>query len=398
MNLAAIVPKTWQPAPRVLGNLNISGWIPGGQHDKIDIHLSSDEYKNVAERDAARMLGYFTQKLQDAGFPWSLYDCTVDGEKVTSGKAISEIEALRKLRNNEHVLFQPMRNLQLNLSSESLGALAAAGAVGGQDMTHMTRVANFTKTAQVSPGSQGYELKFGAPVVVSTAGQLKLLYEMYNPEVKINENNAVGKAAHQLSYFTKETMGSPYPWRFFKESTENKIVRMARAAVPGLAGGALVGAGIGGMLGAPIALFTGNWTVAKTLATYGGMIGGAYKFFDSARTAAKGTPINAVEALSRVLDGQGVIFQETTMRSVGVPIIGKISWFSDHGEGSVISNPAELDTFFWMQNQAAKMPGTDPKKEEPKPAPPQVIVIQDNRSYEQTNLDVYPTREPRDRW
>jgi len=72
---------------------------------------------------------------------------------------------------------------------------------------------------------------------------------------------------------------------------------------------------------------------------------------------------------------------------VGVPIIGKISWFSDHGKGSNIASASELETFYYMQNQAAKMPGKP--EEKPKPTPPQQIVviqdnrIQDNRSYHQ---------------
>ena len=123
----------------------------------------------------------------------------------------------------------------------------------------------------------------------------------------------------------------------------------------------------------PVGLFAGNWDVLKTLVTYGAVAGGAYKGLDSARVATKGVAVNAVEGLERVLEGKPVVLQQTQMRSVGVPIVGKVSWFSDYGKGSTIASTTDLDTFYYMQNQAAKLPSEkeEPKKEEPK----QPIVI-----------------------
>ena len=101
----------------------------GNQASSIDVFLDSDEYKNISERDAAKMLGYFTQAMQNQGFPWKLQVSSKEGlqGKLTGTKTLSDLEALRRLQKEEPVLFQPMRNLQLDLSSDSLGAIAAAG-------------------------------------------------------------------------------------------------------------------------------------------------------------------------------------------------------------------------------------------------------------------------------
>ena len=118
----------------------------------------------------------------------------------------------------------------------------------------------------------------------------------------------------------------------------------------------------------------------------GGLSGG----YESARTSLKGTPINAVEALEGVLNEKEVIFQESRARSVNVPILGKISWFSDQGEGSKIQDTEQLNTFYYMQSQTelpkAKAPSKKKKAEKPASAPVTIIDqsihyhIQDNSS------------------
>jgi hypothetical protein len=66
------------------------------------------------------------------------------------------------------------------------------------------------------------------------------------------------------------------------------------------------------------------------------------------------------------------------MRSVGVPILGKVSWFSDRGKSSTVANGAELDTMFYLQNQAAKI--ELPAKPEP-PKPPTTVIIDQSQHY-----------------
>ena len=275
---------------------------------------------------------------------------------------ISELEAMDRLKAGQPVFLEPMRNLNLSINADSLGALAAAGTLSGAaSLDGVSKVANFSKDAKVG-ANNGIELKFGAPILVSSYSELKLVFQMYNPDEKVADKNPVANAAHQLSSFTKK-MGSTYPWRFYKKADDNTIARVAKASAKQGFSGALVGVALGGMIGGPIGLFTGNWSVLKILATYGGMIGGGYAALDAGRVAAKGESINVVEALERITQGKEVMLQETVMRSVTVPFLGNVAWFTDRGKGSSVSSVGTLDRLYWMLNPDKQ----EEKKEEPKP-------------------------------
>ena len=59
-----------------------------------------------------------------------------------------------------------------------------------------------------------------------------------------------------------------------------------------------------------------------------------------------------------------------------LPVVGKISWFADHGKGSSINSVEDLNTFYYMQS-GAELPKAPvaPKKAEP-PAPTVLVVDQ----------------------
>src|SRR5690606_933344 len=137
-------------------------------------------------------------------------------------------------------------------------------------------------------------------------------------------DNSIGKAAHQLTYFTQKTLGGAYPWRFYAKADDNVVSRVLKAALRRGAAGALVGAGLGAVVGGPVGLFTGSWVALKTLAGFGALAGGLFGAVDASRVAAKGVELNAVQTLESVLEGKPVTFQETQMRSIGVPVLGKI--------------------------------------------------------------------------
>lgn len=346
----------------------------GATDDKIEIDLSGEEYKNISDRQAGQMLGYFTQKMKDLGFPWRLKTAEDNHGVMRMRGAISELEAMDRLKAGQPIFLEPMRNLNLSINAESLGALAAAGTLSGAaSLDGVSKMAAFSKDAKVG-ANNGIELKHGAPILVSSYAELKLVFQMYNPEEKVADKNPVARSAHQLSSFTKK-MGTTYPWRFYKKADDNAILRVAKSSTKAGMSGALVGAALGTMIGGPIGLFTGNWSILKILATYGGMIGGGYAALDAGRVAAKGEPINVVEALERITQGKEVVLQETVMRSVTVPFLGNVAWFTDRGKGSSVSSAGTLDRLYWMLNPDKQ----EEKKEEPKPAPPdnkkvQVIV------------------------
>jgi hypothetical protein len=390
MNSLPASPPLRAPAPPPRGLLDsarekVSLLVEPSFGRQIHVHLEGEGYQNIDELQAARMLGHFTQKMQEQGFPWRLY---VPAQKglLRRGRPLSEMEALARLKRGEPVLFEPRRMLQLDLSPDSIGALATVGSLGGADTSSVGKVAAFSKNSRVAPGSQGIELSYGTPVTVSSFGELKLLHELYNPDARVDESNRVSKAAHQLSYFASRTLGHMNPWRFYKPGEGSRAARMVRAAARQGLAGALVGAGLGLMIGGPLALLARNWDLLKTLVTLGAGVGGAYMAVDAARVAGKGEPINAVETLERLLEGQPTTFQETQLRSVGVPILGKISWFSDYGQGSSLRGPEDLNTFYYMQDQTARLPEPpEPPRPQP-PAPPQVIIVVEGDHYQQVNV------------
>lgn len=349
----------------------------GNQASSIDILLDSGEYKNIPERDAAKMLGYFTQAMQNQGFPWKLQVSSKEGlqGKLTGTNTLSDLQALRRLQKEEPVLFQPMRNLQLDLSSDSLGAIAAAGTAStGQDMASMNRLATLTKNTRVTPGSQGVELRHGEPVLVRNLSELKLLYQMYNLEEKVVSKDQVGQAAHQLSYFNQQA--GDYGWRFYQKEDTGNAGRIAQAMYRNAIRGAAMGVAAGSMVGLPIGVLTQSLHNGLMTLGVGALAFGIYGAVEGARTAAKGKPLNTVQALDKVLKGSPLEVQETQMRSIGVPVVGKISWFSDRGKACTIEGPKELDTLFWMQNQAAK-----PEDPPAQPPPPTTVVLDHSQHY-----------------
>lgn len=350
----------------------------GGKASSIDVFLDSADYKNIDERNAAKMLGHFTQGMQAQGFPWRLKVASKEGlqGKLQGTQELSDLDALLRLQKGESVIFQPMRNLRLDLSSDSLGALAAAGTAAGTDVASMNKLATVSKNTKVTAGNQGFELRFGEPVEVKNLAELKLLHQMYNPAVQPDSKNPVAQAAHQLSYFNQQE--GDYGWRFYQKDEGGATPRIAKAFYKNALRGAAMGAAVGAMIGAPIGLFTQslNTFLAATGIAAGGFA--LYGGVDGARTAAKGKPLNTVEALQSVLNEKPVQVQETQMRSIGVPILGKVSWFSDRGKSSTVANGAELDTMFYLQNQAAKI--EQPAKPEP-PKPPTTVIIDQSQHF-----------------
>ena len=347
------------------------------KYDKLNVHLDSPEYQNVKDLEAANMLGHFTQTMQNNGYPWKLRaaESLSDGG-FKKGGTISDLEALQRLKKGEPVLMQPMRDLQLDLSSGSITAIAAAGSVASTNMTGLSKVASYSKNAQVSAGSQGLSVKFGEPVVIEDFSQLKLLHQMYDPGDKIKSTSETAKAAHQFSYFTQKTVSSAYPWRFYQKDDSNMFLRVAKHTTKGALTGAAVGGALAGAFGAIMALGFRDLSYLTGAAAIGAGIGGVSGAYDSARTSMKGTPVNAVEALEKVLNDEEVIFQESRARSINVPIMGKISWFSDQGKGSKINNPDELNTFYYMQSQDELPKAEEPKKkEEKKPEMPTITIL-----------------------
>lgn len=356
-----------------------------GRYDKLDIHLDQPEYQNVPDLAAARMLGHFTQTMQNQGYPWKLHAAEPAGDQgFKKGALVSDLEALARLKNGKALLLQPMRDLQLDLSSGSLTAVATAGTLAGGQLAPLGTVADYSKNTQVSAGSQGISLKFGEPLVINSYAELKLLNQMYDSEQKIQGGSVTAKAAHQFSYFTQKTVGSAYPWRFYRKDDGNPLLRVGKSTAKGLLSGAAVGAALTGVVGGILALGFRDPSYLWGAAAIGAGLGAVRGGYDAAQTSLKGNPINAVEALEQVLSNQEVMFQESRARSIGLPIVGKISWFADHGKASSINSVEELNTFYYMQSGAEPPKAPEPKKQE-SPAPTVLVLDQSTHHHYQTS-------------
>lgn len=346
-------------------------------YDRLELHLDQPEYQNINNLEAANMLGHFTQTMQAAGYPWEMRSTETDAKGHTKkGPKISDMDALLRLQAGKPVLFQPLRDLQLDLSSGSLSAIAAAGSVASTSFGGLTKVATYSKDAQVSAGSQGFSIKNGEPVVIENLAQLKLLHQMYDPAEKIEGKSETAKTAHQFSYFTQKTVGSAFPWRFYVKDGSNTFVRVAKHATKGAAAGAVAGGLAGLAVGGILAWGLSNFDFVKGGLSIGAAAGAAIGGLKAAQASSKGSPVNAVQALEHVLNKEEVVFQETRARSVNVPLFGKLTWFWDQGQGSSIQTPEQLNTFYYMQSQdELPKPAEPKKKEEPKTAPTTVTIL-----------------------
>lgn len=370
-------------------------------YDRLEVHLDQPEYQNVEDLEAANMLGHFTQTMQNAGYPWELRSAeTTKKGGLKKGDKLGDLDALNRLKNGQPVLFQPLRDLQLDLSSGSLSAIAAAGTVASTDLGGLTKVATYSKNAQVSAGSQGLSVKHGEPVVIENLAQLKLLHQMYDPGDKIEGKSETAKTAHQFSYFTQKTVGSAFPWRFYVKDDSNTFLRVAKHGTKAAAAGAIAG-GLGGLaIGGVMGWAFGNMDFLKGGAAIGAAVAGTISGLKAAHASSKGTPVNPVQALESVLNKKEVVFQETRARSVNVPIMGKLTWFWDNGKGSTVSNPEQLNTFYYMQSQEdlPKPKKPEKKKEEKKPDTSITIIDQSVHHHYPDNptqvviLEEQPTR------
>lgn len=316
----------------------------GSKATRVDINTNSPEYKNISTDEAARMIGYFTQKMEAQGFPWKIY--TTDKGILGNIKEIGDFQALQDLEKGKPVIFRPRRVIGLGFNPPRFK---------GKD------VAGNESTGKVEVKQGGMEIKFGVPVEIKDKKDLKLLYELYNPDIKIDDVKGKGikAAARELAYFTKGAMTGQYPWKMYKnEGFLQKVGRMAKSAIKRGIFGAAIGGAIASLFSVPAMLLG-----ASAAGPVGVMIGmgatGGAAALSGVIANRKGKEINAFEALSRLNEGKPVKFQEKKKREIGLSIpfpigiqLGSISFYGDHGEASEIKDLKELNLFHKIQEQA----------------------------------------------
>ncbi|MCD6310387.1 MAG: hypothetical protein J7M18_06700 [Candidatus Eremiobacteraeota bacterium] len=314
-------------------------------------YLKAKPYQNITREEAAKMLGHFVQRMQNEGFPWRLSKPGKSGKPTP----ISDLEALYRLEKGEEVIFEPRKSVDISLNS---GDLAYAGSLA-TPLAPVSTAARFSKKSKIEPGSAGIETKFGKEIVIDSFAELKILHKMFNMSEKVDEGDKIGKAAKEMSYFTRKAAKTSYPWRFYttKEgtSTGKKIkMEMKRAIKSGVifaAVGGLLGALIGGPIGASagISLTIGLLGGAKAGALIGGGLGMIKGSVSSIRDE-KGEEISAYEALKNLVEKKPVRFQEKKTHSVGIPFIKKYTWFTDYGKSNLVRDMDELETLHKLED------------------------------------------------
>lgn len=335
------------------------------------VALQGQSYKSVPLEEASRMLGYFTQGLKYVGLPWHL-------ERETPGLLgrrvqLSQLEAIEALGKGETVILQPMRFVDLN--PDALKPLALLG----------TPLAPFAGTAATvemkkfegKATPDGMEIKNGKGIPLHNLGELKLLYELYNPQAEIKEKNQFGETATKLASFVQKSWASQYPWHFHSTTRTSfcagvkKVLAsgMKSALIGGIVGGivgAVLGGPVGGALGLKIGLFSGVET--------GAILAGLYSTLKEVPTARRGEQLTPFETIQDLMTGKPVLFQEKKLRRIDLLFFGGISYYNDYGKGSIVKSLDDLKTLHAINippPQAQPAPGQPPPTQGQPPTPQQ---------------------------
>lgn len=327
-------------------------FIPGRKYSKVDITTDNPNYTDVSKDDAAVMMGYFTQKMEEQGFPWAVYKPKTGF--IGGKKRLGEFEALMRLEKGEPVIFQPNRVIGLGFNPPQYKTKDATG----QD-----------SAGKIDVKAGGMEVRFGVPVEIKNKSELKFLYELYNPDIKIEDvkDDKLRSASRELAFFTKGTMAGQYPWKMYKnEGSLKKAWNMVKSGAKSAVGGGVIGAVLTSVFTIPAMVLGAAGGPVGVAAGAG--IGAAIGAVLGARNNRRGTEINAFEALARLKDEKPVYFQEKKKREIGLSIpfpigiqLGSISSYTDHGEGSEIQNLKELKLFHTIQEHKEE-PKNDAKK------------------------------------
>ncbi|MFP4497330.1 MAG: hypothetical protein ACLFQV_03895 [Vulcanimicrobiota bacterium] len=321
-------------------------FIPGQNPSDVDIIADDPSYKNINDEQAAKMMGYFTQKMESEGFPWKVYKPKDKG--IRKKTEIGEFEALQRLRKGEAVILQPKRVIGIGFDPQSLKGKTKD--IYGKE-----------GSGQFSFKTGGMEVKFGEPIKIDNYTDLKFLHDVYNPNVQVDPSKdpKLKVAARQLAYFTKGTMNSQHPWKMIKphETTGQKIKSMIKGALAKGVKFAGIGAGAASLFSIP-AIALGATMGGPIGIAAGAAIGAGVGIIKGARSKRIGKDINAIESLARLNNDEPVYFQEMTKREIGVSVpfpigiqLGSLSFYGEHGEGSTINNLDEFHLFNKMQEQ-----------------------------------------------
>ena len=168
----------------------------------------------------------------------------------------------------------------------------------------------------------------------------------------------ISKASMALSKFVSEKFSSKYPWKFYsieKPTLKQRIGAFLRGAAPKALVGVLAALALAGLIGLVLGVFASGLIASETLATAilssaatGTIIGFSLGAKDGLKEANLGRDIGPVEALTKIMKGEGVKFQQKKVRTMSYPVIGKVIWQTNYREPIKIRNTKDLELLYNM--------------------------------------------------
>lgn len=311
--------------------------------------LKDPDYRDISADEIARDLGYFTQVQRGFGFPYHPYK-PKDGD--SGRKAISEMEALKRMLAGKPIELQPMRKIAVNLSPSQLESIASLTS----PVAAVAKSAAFAANANLGVQTLTRENKNGGAIPIPSPAHLKLLYQLQSMDFPDKPAGEISAAAKNLSYFTAKAKLTDHPWTF--HSPKRQIFGVLKDAAKSFlkqgCKGAVAGAAVGALLGGPLgALFGVHFGGIVSMVLWGAGIG----FGSGSAVGAKGPlfspngeEYDEITALAHVLKKDPLNFQQEEVHTFNVPFLGNFGWTSEYGKPSLIADSGELATFSKMES------------------------------------------------
>ena len=311
--------------------------------DGIDQLLLTDAYSAVSREEASKMMHDFTEVMHDQGFPWRVYSAE------QHPKRLHELEAIKRLEQGKPVEFRPFVSRQLEVTIDSLDSLSPAGALGsGYEAPSRSETL-------MNPGFLSLEAPLGKATVVHDLSEFKLLHQLSIPAPAAKPETASGdptqRAVTDLAKLS--TQQGIQGWRFIDSANPPSKASVFWQTIKGAASGAALGAALGTVVGAPISLWTNTWLPFAGLAGAGAAWFALQKGRENCNEFSKGQSLNALEALHRLSNGEEVTLQRTQLKTVGLPIAGKFTWYTDYGQAATIDNFDDLTSLAQIHGEAS---------------------------------------------
>lgn len=351
-------------------------------------------FSNPTASQATCHLGLFVgqaSKWREDGLPWRMY-IPHDRWSQRLGKEIGPMEAIERLSKKLPVKFQPMRTLSIVPDFQALEAIVTTLAIPGtKGLAGASKKAgSLQKSTKVQPAPGSIELKYGQATTLTSYSELMLFSAIYNEEVSLPSKskettndeetllNSQIQIANYIGNLYKRGLTSGIDFYSVEESFSRKFgyhfPRQAALWIPTCilffpfiaSASAMSYIGMEPLGLAELGLAELVQTVKNkddmlTDVEYGLVLGGVVSMllttFRSLYLSFSplGFPLTAYKAFKCLCDGVPICLQEVQMKTVRVPFLTTIVYFTKYRPGDLIENSYQLEKFYHMQTNSEKI-------------------------------------------